>query len=55
MRKSLIMGTKLDVLKRRTKQSNATSVSTTNDNSSLSYSSKRIVTFNHPLLLESNK
>lgn len=48
MRKSLIMGTKEDVIKRRATQS----VRTSNDNGT-SVPVRRIVTFNHPILMNS--
>lgn len=51
MRKSLIMGTKEDVIKRRAKQANTVAVHNTGNNeSSVSNSKRTIVTFNHPIL-----
>lgn len=51
MRKSLIMGTKEDVIKRRVKQANTVAVHNTGSNVSPAGNSKRtIVTFNHPIL-----
>ena len=49
MRKSLIMGTKSDVIKRRAKQATAQSVRSADDNRT-SVPVRRIVTFNHPIL-----
>ena len=51
MRKSIIMGTKEDVIKRRAKQANTVAVHNTRSNVSPAGNSKRtIVTFNHPIL-----
>lgn len=51
MRKSLIMGTKEDVIKRRAKQANTVAVLNTGSAVSSASNSKRtIVTFNHPIL-----
>ena len=51
MRKSLIMGTKEDVIKRRAKQANTVAVHNTGNTVSPASNSKRaIVTFNHPCL-----
>lgn len=51
MRKSLIMGTKEDVIKRRTKQANTMAVHNTGNTVSPDGISKRtIVTFNHPCI-----
>ena len=49
MRKSLIMGTKSDVIKRRAKQAAAQSVRSADDNRT-SVPVRRIVTFNHPCI-----
>lgn len=49
MRKSLIMGTREDVIKRRAKQATTEPVSTINSNGA-SAPVRRIVTFNHPIL-----
>ena len=49
MRKSLIMGTKEDVLKRRAKQAAAQSMHNSNSDRT-STTVRRIVTFNHPIL-----
>lgn len=51
MRKSLIMGTKEDVIKRRAKQANTVAVHNTDNTVSPASNSKRtIVTFNHPCI-----
>ena len=51
MRKSLIMGTKEDVIKRRTKQANIMAVHNTGNTVSPVGNGKRtIVTFNHPCI-----
>ena len=51
MRKSLIMGTKEDVIKRRAKQVNTVAVHNTGSVVSPAGNSKRtIVTFNHPCI-----
>lgn len=51
MRKSLIMGTKEDVIKRRAKQANTMAVHNTSNSVSPAGNSKRtIVTFNHPCI-----
>jgi hypothetical protein len=52
MRKSLIVGTKEDVAKRRAKQSVTQPVFTPVSDSSSDNVRKRIVTFNHPILGE---
>lgn len=49
MRKSLIMGTREDVIKRRAKQAAIESVRSADDNRT-SVPVRRIVTFNHPIL-----
>ena len=49
MRKSLIMGTKSDVIKRRAKQAAIESVRSADDNRT-SVPVRRIVTFNHPCI-----
>ena len=49
MRKSLILGTKSDVIKRRAKQATAEPVSTVNSDGA-SAPVRRIITFNHPIL-----
>lgn len=49
MRKSLIMGTKEDVIKRRVKQAAIESVRSADDNRT-SVPVRRIVTFNHTIL-----
>lgn len=51
MRKSLILGTKSDVIKRRTKQATTEPVSTINS-SGTSTPVRRIVTFNHRWVLD---
>lgn len=51
MRKSILMGTREDVIKRRAKQANNASVHTSNSNRTPN-SVRRIVTFNHPCLGE---
>lgn len=49
MRKSLIMGTREDVIKRRSKQATAMPVhSGTGSESSISSNKRTIVTYNHP-------
>lgn len=54
MRKSLIMGTKSDVIKRRAKQAAAQSMPTGNSSRTYSVKPKQyIVTFNHPCLMNS--
>lgn len=51
MRKSLIMGTKEDVIKRRAKQANTVAVHNTDNSVSSAGNSKRnIVTYNHPCI-----
>lgn len=51
MRKSLIMGIKEDVIKRRAKQANTVAVHNTGNSMSSTGNSKRtIVTFNHSIL-----
>lgn len=51
MRKSLIMGTKEDVIKHRAKQANTVAVHNTRSVVSPASSNKRvIVTFNHPCI-----
>lgn len=51
MRKSLIMGTREDVIKRRAKQATAQSVPTGNSGRAYSIKPKQyIVTFNHPVI-----
>lgn len=51
MRKSLIMGTKEDVIKHRAKQANTMAVHNTGSSVSPGSNSKRtIVTFNHPCI-----
>lgn len=51
MRKSLIMGTKEDVIKRRAKQANTMAVHNIGNTVSPTGNSKRtIVTFNHPCI-----
>lgn len=56
MRKSLIMGTREDVIKRRVKQSTRLKPVMTNEqlqefiDAGLKQSKARIVTFNHPIL-----
>lgn len=51
MRKSLIMGTKEDVIKRRAKQANTMAMHNTGNSVSSAGNSKRtIVTFNHPCI-----
>lgn len=52
MRKSLIMGTKSDVIKRRAKQTATESVRSADDNRT-SVPVRRIITFNHPCLMNS--
>lgn len=53
MRKSLIMGTKEDVAKRRAKQADTQSVPTYNGGRAYSVRPKQyIVTFNHPSIME---
>ena len=49
MRKSLIMGTKSDVIKRRAKHAAIKSVHSADDNRT-SVPVRRIVTFNHPCI-----
>ena len=49
MRKSLLLGNKEDVIKRRAKQATAQSVRSADDNRT-SVPVRRIVTFNHPIL-----
>lgn len=51
MRKSLIMGTKEDVAKRSAKQAISQSVHHSSDNRT-SVPVRRIVTFNHPSIME---
>lgn len=51
MRKSLIMGTKEDVAKHRAKQAAAQSVHSSSNNRT-SVPVRRIVTFNHPSIME---
>lgn len=51
MRKSLIMGTKEDVIKRRAKQANTMAVHNTRSVVSPVSSNKRVIlTFNHPCM-----
>jgi len=50
MRKSILMGTREDVSKRRAKQAAIESVHSTDDNRT-SVPVRRIVTFNHPCIL----
>lgn len=51
MRKSLIMGTREDVIKRRAKQATAQSVPAGNSGRAYSIKPKQyIVTFNHPVI-----
>lgn len=49
MRKSILMGTREDVIKRRAKQAAIESVRSADDNRT-SVPVRRIVTFNHPIL-----
>ena len=49
MRKSILIGTKEDVIKRRAKQAAIESVRSIDDNRT-SVPVRRIVTFNHPIL-----
>lgn len=49
MRKSILMGTREDVIKRRAKQANNAPVHNSNSNRTFD-SVRRIVTFNHPCL-----
>ena len=49
MRKSILMGTREDVIKRRAKQAAIESVRSTDDNRT-SVPVRRIVTFNHPCI-----
>lgn len=49
MRKSILMGTREDVIKRRAKQAAAESVRSADDNRTF-MPVRRIVTFNHPIL-----
>lgn len=51
MRKSLIMGTKEDVIKRRAKQANTVAVHNTGNSMPPASNNKRIiVTYNHPCI-----
>lgn len=49
MRKSILLGTREDVIKRPTKQANNAAVRNSNSNRT-SDSVRRIVTFNHPCI-----